>query len=114
MRTALSKAIDRSILVDVGYGAGGKPTCNVIPGPEGWASDNEGCIAQDMEGAKKLLDDAGWKVGADGIREKDGKKLHILYQTTVNPIRQDFQALIKQWWSEIGVETELKTVDASV
>ena len=29
-------------------------------------------------------------------------------------MRQDFQALIKQWWSEIGIETELKTVDASV
>ena len=33
---------------------------------------------------------------------------------SVNAVRQDFQALIKQWWTEIGVETELKTVDASV
>lgn len=114
VRTALSKAIDRSILVEVGYGAGGKPTCNVIPGPEGWASDNEGCIAQDMEGAKALLDEAGWVVGADGIREKDGKKLKLLYQTTVNPIRQDFQALIKDWWTELGVEVELKAIDPGV
>jgi peptide/nickel transport system substrate-binding protein len=112
VRTALSKAIDRSILVEVGYGAGGKPTCNVIPGPEGWASDNEGCIAQDMEGAKALLDEAGWKDSdGDGIRDKDGKKLHILYQSTVNPIRQDFQALIKDWWTELGVEVELKAID---
>jgi len=115
VRTALSKAIDRSILVEVGYGAGGKPTCNVIPGPEGWASDNEGCIAQDMEGAKALLDEAGWKDSdGDGIRDKDGKKLHILYQTTVNPIRQDFQALIKDWWTELGVEVELKAIDPGV
>ena len=76
MRTALSKAIDRSILVEVGYGAGGKPTCNVIPGPEDWASDNDGCIAQDMEGAKALLEEAGWTDSdGDGIRDKDGKKL---------------------------------------
>lgn len=115
VRTALSKAIDRSILVEVGYGAGGKPTCNVIPGPEGWASDNEGCIAQDMEGAKALLDEAGWTdSNGDGIRDKDGKKLRILYQTTVNPIRQDFQALIKDWWTELGVEVELKAIDPGV
>jgi len=115
VRTALSKAIDRSILVEVGYGAGGKPTCNVIPGPEGWASDNEGCIAQDMEGAKALLDEAGWKdTDGDGIRDKDGKPLNILYQTTVNPIRQDFQALIKDWWTELGVNVELKAIDPGV
>jgi peptide/nickel transport system substrate-binding protein len=29
-------------------------------------------------------------------------------------VRQDFQALIKQWWSDIGVETELRNIDASV
>jgi peptide/nickel transport system substrate-binding protein len=115
VRTALSKAIDRSILVEVGYGAGGKPTCNVIPGPDGWASDNEGCIAQDMEGAKALLDEAGWKDSdGDGVRDKDGKKLKLLYQTTVNPIRQDFQALIKDWWTELGVEVELKAIDPGV
>ena len=114
VRTALSKAIDRSILVEVGYGAGGRPTCNIIPGPDAWASDNTGCIAQDMEGAKALLDEAGWVPGADGIREKDGKKLHILYQTTVNPIRQDFQALIKDWWTELGVDVELKAIDPGV
>ncbi|MDP1576649.1 MAG: peptide ABC transporter substrate-binding protein, partial [Cypionkella sp.] len=114
VRTALSKAIDRQILSDVGYGAGGKPTCNVVPAPDAWASDNTGCIAQDMEGAKKLLDEAGWVPGADGIREKDGKKLHVLYQSTVNPIRQDFQALIKDWWTELGVDVELKAIDPSV
>lgn len=114
VRTALSKAIDRQILSDVGYGAGGKPTCNVVPAPDAWASDNTGCIAQDMEGAKKLLDEAGWVPGADGIREKDGKKLHILYQSTVNPIRQDFQALVKDWWTELGVDVELKAIDPSV
>jgi peptide/nickel transport system substrate-binding protein len=114
VRTALSKAIDRSILVEVGYGAGGAPTCNVVPAPAAWASDNTDCIAQDMAGAKALLDEAGWIAGADGIREKDGKKLHILYQTTVNPVRQDFQALVKDWWTELGVEVELKAIDPSV
>ena len=115
VRTALSKAIDRSILVEVGYGAGGKPTCTVIPAPEAWATGNTDCIAQDMPGAMALLDEAGWKdTDGDGIRDQDGKKLSILYQTTVNPIRQDFQALIKDWWTELGVEVELKAIDPSV
>ena len=43
-----------------------------------------------------------------------GVPLKVLYQTSTNAVRQDFQALIKQWWSEIGVETELRNVSASV
>ena len=108
-------AIDRQILVDVGYGAGGKPDLQPGPRARAFASDNTGCLTQDMEGAKALLDEAGWTDSdGDGIRDKDGKKLSILYQTTVNPIRQDFQALIKDWWTELGVEVELKAIDPGV
>jgi peptide/nickel transport system substrate-binding protein len=115
VRRALSMAIDRQTLVEVGYGAGGNPTCNLVPAPEIFASDNTGCLTQDIEGAKALLDAAGWTDSdGDGIRDKDGKKFSLLYQTSVNPIRQDFQALIKSWWAEIGVETELKSIDAGV
>ncbi|MBE2277581.1 MAG: peptide ABC transporter substrate-binding protein [Rhodobacteraceae bacterium] len=115
VRQALSMAIDRQALVDIGYGDSGRPTCNLVPAPEMFASDNTGCLTQDLEGAKALLDEAGWSdTDGDGIRDKDGKKLHILYQTSSNPVRQDFQAVIKSWWESIGVEVELKVVDASV
>ncbi|MGR3199897.1 MAG: peptide ABC transporter substrate-binding protein [Paracoccus sp. (in: a-proteobacteria)] len=114
VRKALSMAIDRELLVEIGYGPAGQPTCNYVPAPEAWASDNTECLTQDIEGANALLDEAGWVRGPDGIREKDGVRLSMLFQTSVNAVRQDFQALIKQWWSEIGIETELKTVDASV
>ncbi len=115
VRQALSMAIDRELLVEIGYGSAGRPTCNVLPAPEIYKSTaNDACLVQDIEGAKKLLDEAGWTVGSDGVREKDGKRLSILYQTSTNAVRQDFQALIKQWWSEIGVETELRNIDASV
>ena len=114
VRKALSMAIDRSLLTEIGYGQAGKPTCNLVPAPEAWASDNTACLTQDIEGAKKVLEDAGWVDNGSGVREKDGVRLSLLYQTSVNAVRQDFQALIKQWWSEIGIETELKTVDASV
>ncbi len=115
VRKALSMAIDRQILVDIGYGTAGRPTCNIVPAPEMFASDNTGCIPQDMEGAKALLEQSGWVDGdGDGIREKDGKPLKILYQTSTNPVRQDFQAVIKDWWTELGVDVELKNIDASV
>jgi peptide/nickel transport system substrate-binding protein len=115
VRKALSMAIDRQILVDIGYGSAGRPTCNLVPAPEMFASPNTDCLAQDMEGAKALLEASGWvDSDGDGIREKDGMKLSILYQTSTNPVRQDFQAVIKDWWTELGVEVELKNIDASV
>ena len=114
VRKALSMAIDRDLLVEVGYGQAGKPTCNLVPAPALYASDNTDCFTQDIEGAKKLLEESGWMPGPDGVRVKDGKRLKLLYQTSTNAVRQDFQALIKQWWSDIGVETELKNVDGSV
>ena len=114
VRKALSMAIDRKLLVEIGYGQAGRPTCNLVPAPELFASPNTECFDQDVDGAKALLDEAGWTVGGDGIREKDGKKLKLLFQSSTNAVRQDFQALIKQWWSDIGVETELKNIDGSV
>ncbi|MEO3416913.1 peptide ABC transporter substrate-binding protein [Roseovarius sp. CAU 1744] len=115
VRQALSMAIDRELLVEIGYGDAGRVTCNVLPAPEIYASTaNESCKVQDIAGANALLDEAGWVRGADGVRAKDGKRLSLLYQTSTNAVRQDFQALIKQWWSEIGVETELRNIDASV
>ncbi len=114
VRKALSMAIDRELLVEIGYGQAGRPTCNLVPAPALYASDNTDCLVQDLAGANALLDEAGWVRGADGIRAKDGVRLSLLYQTSTNAVRQDFQALIKQWWEEIGVETELRNLSASV
>jgi peptide/nickel transport system substrate-binding protein len=115
VRKALSMAIDRQILVDIGYGSAGRPTCNLVPAPEMFASDNTECLTQDMEGAKALLESSGWvDTDGDGVREKDGMRLEILYQSSTNPVRQDFQAVIKDWWTELGAEVELKNIDASV
>lgn len=115
VRAALSMAIDRATLVEVGYGGAGRPTCNLVPAPPAYAAENTGCFTQDLEGAKALLAEAGWTdTDGDGIVDKDGKKLTIVYQSTVNAVRQDFQALIKGWWNEIGIEVELKAIDPSV
>ncbi len=115
VKKALSMAINREILVGAGYGEAGKPTCNIVPAPAIYSSpNNDDCLVQDIEGANKLLDDAGWVMGSDGVREKDGVKLSFLYQTSTNSVRQATQALVKDWWSQIGVEAELRNISANV
>ena len=113
---ALSMAIDRNIIAEQLYGSAGQATCNVLPAPAIYAStNNDSCLVQDIAGANALLDSAGIvDTDGDGIREKDGVPLVILYQTSTNAVRQSTQTLIKQWWSEIGVETELRNIDAAV
>lgn len=113
---AMSMAIDRTIIASQLYGFAGAPTCNVIPAPPYYASTaNDSCLTQDMEGAKKLLDDNGVvDSNGDGIREYEGIPLVVRYQTSTNSVRQKTQALIKQWWAELGIETELINIDAGV
>ncbi len=115
VRRALSLAIDRGVLVETGYGPAGRITCNVLPAPPVYASSaNDWCKTQDIAGANRLLDEAGWVRGPDGIRTRKGVRLSILYQTSTNSVRQGTQVLIKQMWRQIGVETELKNISASV
>ena len=112
---ALSMAVDRPLLVEVGYGQAGNVTCNWVPAPEAFNSTSMTCDTQDIAGANAMLDAAGYMdTDGDGIREHDGKPMKLLYQTSTNAVRQDFQALIKEWWGQIGIDTELRNINASV
>lgn len=65
--------------------------------------------------AAKMLDEAGWKVGVDGVREKEGVKLKFSMSTTTDVAsRRACQALFQQNWKAIGVEMEIKNMPASV
>ena len=112
---ALSLAIDRDTLVRVGYGEAGRLTCNVwIGSPAQTSTNNDECLAQNIDLANQILDDAGIvDSDGDGVREREGVPLKILYQTSTNSVRQTTQEHIKSWWAEIGVETELKHIDPS-
>lgn len=71
--------------------------------------------APDAALAARMLDEAGWKVGADGIREKDGAKMSFTMSTTAgNQARQGCQALFQQNWKAIGVDMQIKNMPASV
>lgn len=115
VRRALALAINRDVLIETGYGPTGRVTCNIVPAPAEFASRaNEGCRMADPDEANRILDEAGWVPGEDGVRSKDGIRLSLLYQTSTNSVRQGTQALIKQMWQEIGVETELRNIDGGV
>ena len=113
---AMSMSIDRRLISERLYGFAGEPACNLIAGPPTYVSTaNDACLAQDIDGANKLLDDNGvLDTDGDGIREYNGLPLSVAYRTSTNEVRQQTQALVKDWWSQIGIEAEIVHHDASV
>jgi peptide/nickel transport system substrate-binding protein len=67
-----------------------------------------------VDKANQILDGAGWKRGGDGIREKGGRRLKMVYQTSINAPRQKNQQIVKQAAAKAGIELDLKSVVASV
>jgi peptide/nickel transport system substrate-binding protein len=113
VRQALALLVDRKSVQDHIYGRTGIATGNFVNNPERYRSKNTKWEFN-IEKANQLLDAAGWKRGADGIRSKDGKKLSFVYQTSINAPRQKNQAIVKQACQKAGIEVELKSITASV
>lgn len=110
---AMNLLVDRKSIQTYIYGRTGKATANTVNGPERFVSKNTS-FAFDPARANALLDEAGWTKGSDGIRAKDGKRLKVLFQTSINAPRQKTQAIIKQAAAKAGIEIELKSVTGSV
>jgi peptide/nickel transport system substrate-binding protein len=68
----------------------------------------------DVRAANKLLDDAGWQRGADGIRAKDGKRLEFVYASGVGLPDTDQQIeLIRATWKQIGADFTVQRYPSS-
>lgn len=114
VRQAFSLAVDRKTIVEQLYGPAGQVTSNAVVAPANVVSPNTSWEFN-LEKAAALLDEAGWQDSdGDGVREKDGVKLQILFQSSVNPVRQKTQEIIKQALESIGFGVELKSVDSTV
>ena len=113
VRQALAVLVDRASIAEQIYGRGGQATGNYLNAPSRYYSRNTRWEFN-VDKANQILDAAGWKRGADGIRTKDGKKLKFLYQTSINAPRQKTQAIVKQACAKAGIEIEIKSVVASV
>ena len=113
VREALSLLVDRNAIQQYIYGRGGVATSNFVNNPTRFRSTNTK-FEFNVDRANQILDTAGWKKGSDGIREKSGKKLKFVFQTSVNQPRQKTQAIVKQACQKAGIDVELKVVTASV
>ncbi|MDS0527958.1 ABC transporter substrate-binding protein [Clostridium sp. SHJSY1] len=112
VRQALIYGLDRQKIVDIKYNGLGE-VANVPTAPNLWAYTEEGVTKYDFdqEKAKKLLDDAGWKVGSDGIREKDGKRLQLSYLTSKN--NDQIIPVAKENYKEIGIDFQAEVMDSN-
>lgn len=113
VREAINLLIDRDSIQKFIYGRGGIATASFVNQPAQFKSSKLK-YEFNVDKANKILDEAGYKKGSDGIREKDGKKLKYVYQTSINAPRQKTQAIIKQACQRAGIDLELKSVTASV
>jgi len=113
VRQALGLLVDRASVEKHIYGRTGIATGNFINNPQRFVSKNTDWEFN-IDKANQLLDQAGWQRGQDGIRAKDGKKLKLVFQTSINAPRQKTQAIVKQACQKAGIEVELKSVTASV
>jgi peptide/nickel transport system substrate-binding protein len=60
-----------------------------------------------------VLEEAGWVMDGD-VRAKDGVRMDFVYQTSINTVRQKTQAVVKQNFADIGINVDLKSVDAGI
>ena len=113
VREAFNILVDRGSIQEHIYGRTGIATRNFLNQPARVRSPNNKWEFN-VDRANQILDAAGWKRGADGIRAKDGKRLKYVFQTSTNAPRQKVQAIVKQACQRAGIDLELKSVVASV
>ena len=113
VRDAMGLLIDRKSVQEYIYGRTGVATPNFLNNPPRYNSKNLK-FDFNIDKASQLLDAAGWKKGADGIRAKGNVRLKFIFQTSVNQPRQKTQAIIKDACAKAGIELELKSVTAAV
>jgi peptide/nickel transport system substrate-binding protein len=117
VRQAIAMAIDREAIVnDLLLGLTHVPETLWDPlAAGGYVSPEIEPWPYDPEAAKALLEGAGWvDADGDGIREKDGEPLTLVYGTTIREIRQDAQAVIQQMLREVGVEVQIPSWDSDL
>lgn len=113
VRSALDLATDRQQIIKEALHSEAQSVALPIPPGVFSFSDIKG-PAFDPEKAKQNLEDAGWKVGEDSIREKDGKKLEITITTTDWPEYVQTAQLIQTQWKEVGVKVNVSSLGTGI
>lgn len=107
VRRAINYGVDRQAMIDNvlnGYGTPAYSVCDSSP----WGSPDMK-VETDVEAAKKLLDEAGWASGEDGVRSKDGIRAAFdMYYASDNSVRQALAAEFADQMKELGIEVSIK------
>lgn len=112
IREAMDHGIDRQTVIDEVLGGFGYQVGSFIY--SGWAAVDIPAAAYDPELAKSVLDEAGWAPGADSIREKDGVRASLRYQTIAgDQTRELYQQVVQQNLKDIGIELVIENVPSN-
>lgn len=118
VRKALLMSINREDLVKALFENKQEVALHNVSPKDSWFTADPNIITKysySKRGAGKLLDEAGWKMGADGFRSKDGKRLTLNFQTTAgNKTRELVQVYLQNQWRQSGIEVLIKNEPARV
>ncbi len=109
VRKAFIQGIDRASIVRVLF-QGKNPVADgfYAPGHFGYDAENVVKYSYNPAASRKLLDEAGWIVGADGFRYKGGKRLTIILETTAgNAMRESIQSICKTQLRDVGIDLDI-------
>lgn len=113
MREAIDRAIDRKQIIDQVFGGMGQLTGSLLY--SGWAAVDIPATPYDPAKARQVLEAAGWKKGADGIRSKNGVRASLRFQTiSGDQTRELYQQLIQQNLREVGIEVKIQNVPSNL
>jgi peptide/nickel transport system substrate-binding protein len=108
----MNLAVDKATLVDKIFFGLTTPAINELDNTP-WANKALKPYPFDAAQARQLLDQAGWAVGADGIRTKNGVRAEVgLSTTTGNPTRDQIQALVQQNLHDVGIAIKIENYPA--
>lgn len=112
VRKALNYTMNREELVNSLFEGKQSPALHNITPKDPWYTDDPTKVTiykNDVRQAEKLLDEAGWKPGPDGIRVKGGKRLSFTLMTTAgNKTRELVQVYLQNKWKQVGIEITTK------
>jgi peptide/nickel transport system substrate-binding protein len=109
VRQAFAGAIDRNAIIKL-YPKS-ELTSNLLVAPLYYSSPNTS-FEFNLDKARALLDEAGWKDSdGDGVRDKDGVKMRVQINTTLNPVRQQTLDIVSQALEQLGIVVEVKSID---
>ncbi|MDC9811318.1 TIGR04028 family ABC transporter substrate-binding protein [Rhizobium binxianense] len=113
VRKALALATNRQEIVSTLFSKHYPPATSIIASTAIGYVDQSDKLAFDLDKAKALLDEAGFKPGADGIREKDGQKLILTaYESLPQPQNRATLQLVAQQWGKVGVKLDVLAGDS--